>query len=206
MSVKILTLVALALFLPSVHAKPIDLNLTVKTFALKKGEKPPKIKARFWPSKTSPSEKAFLIASPFKEKKYKKLLESLTKNIQKQGLPILWIDPREQKNSIISTSLEDIQTGVFFLRTDSRVKKVISPRLTVVAAGASALGAAKYGSANNQVIGLVEKIVLLDADEKTDELITTCRPVCESVKFLKPLTVEQQMVELHKHVLNKNNE
>ncbi|GEM_PF-1525267 len=167
---------------PSVFAEAIELKLPVKVFALKRGEPNPKIKSKLWYS-DQVSEKAVLIASSFRNSAYRKKIDSLASQLIKNKIRVLWIDTRVGTRNSVTSGLEDIQTGVVFLRSDPRFKKKPVSKVSILAVSESVAGAAKYAGASKQIGAIVDKMILVDSEESHSSLIAACRPLCESVSF-----------------------
>lgn len=78
--------------------------------------------------------------------------------LQKSGFNVLELDVRDKSAKQMKVLVEDIQSGVVFLKTDPRIE---ASRVLIVGAGVTADGIAHYAGANKQVARIVDGIALL---------------------------------------------
>jgi hypothetical protein len=86
-------------------------------------------------------------------------LTSLAEELSANGFHTLLIEPRNNDKQLQKTLVEDVQSGVVFLKTDQRVGAV---KVLIVALGASANAAANYASASKQMSLILEGVALLN--------------------------------------------
>lgn len=78
------------------------------------------------------------------------------------GFNVLALDIREKSSANHKALMEDIQSGVVFLKTDSRIE---ASRILIVGAGKAAKGAASYAAANKQMARIVDGLALLGLED-----------------------------------------
>lgn len=78
--------------------------------------------------------------------------------LREKGFHVLELALREVGKKNLKTLVEDIQSGVVFLKTDPRVE---ASRVLIVGTGAAANGVAHYVSANKQMGRIVDGIALV---------------------------------------------
>lgn len=205
---KVLLLFSCLCFLSTLSATatkfPVDVDLLVKVFSLRKGEKNPKIHGRFWEPAATTEAKTVLILAPLNHKTYAPIARDLAEDLMKKSVPTLWLEPRESADRMLTTGVEDVQTGIVFLRTDSRVKTSTPPQVVVIAFGEAAVGAAQYAGSNKQVHMLLGGTWLFDPKYKNPQelqgFIDACKPQCNSVPSGKDSSPQKTAARLEKYI------
>lgn len=83
---------------------------------------------------------------------------SFGQKLANSGYNVLTLDLRGKGSQGERSLIEDIQSGVVFLRTD---KRILAPKVTIIGANASAVAAARYASATKQMGYIVNSLILL---------------------------------------------
>jgi hypothetical protein len=90
----------------------------------------------------------------------------LAEDLQAAGFYVLAIDTRGKGTQGKQTYMEDIQSGVIFLKSETSKPKVGAYRVAVVASDAGANAAANYAAANAQMHLIVDSMAMLSPAEK----------------------------------------
>lgn len=93
---------------------------------------------------------------------FKKDHVGIASSLQKSGFNVLELDVRDKSAKQMKVLVEDIQSGVAFLKTDPRIE---ASRVLIVGAGVTADGVVHYASANKQMARIVDGIALVNLSD-----------------------------------------
>ncbi|MBI3541847.1 MAG: hypothetical protein HY075_01045 [Deltaproteobacteria bacterium] len=145
---------------------PVGVDVPVDAFGRKTN--PPPLRGSVWTSEKPTTETRFrgvlLVPDPSKPKG---AYEKLGGELSDAGFNTLLIEPRKNESQPQRTLIEDIQSGVGFMKTDKRVGAV---KVLVVANGAAANAAAHYAAAGKQMSLIVDGVVLLSPDQEVKRM------------------------------------
>ena len=151
----------------SAFADPTPVKMKVVQFGFKPMPVPP-ISGAFWASKKkNPNTfgRGVLLVPSIGRSKAD--LDGIAKTLQNSGFNVLVLNPREKGSKSPRVLIEDIQTGVVFLKTDPRVK---ASHVAIFAKAESANAVAKYAS-TQQMMYVLDSIALFTNKDLSTEAL-----------------------------------
>lgn len=129
--------------------------MPVESFSRKSAEST-KLSANLWvaTAKTEATKnRAVLLLQPD---------QALAAELNNAGFDVLALSLRKEARAKLKPLVEDVQSGVIFLKTDPRVR---ADRVSIVGEGEGAKGAVHYAGATKQMALIVDALALLTADK-----------------------------------------
>lgn len=155
---------------PAVQARaaaPVSVEVSVHSFSRK--SKPGVLPGNLWLSsrKTGRTQNkaVLLVCRPGQSRSER---NELAEQLEQAGFTVLDVDSRNSVKMPERSIVEDVQSGVAFLRTDSRVR---AQRIVLVGVGAAAPGVARYAAASNQMSLLIDALVLSKPEKEFHHLL-----------------------------------